>query len=424
MMPEVVFQVEGGFPLNGEVNLSGAKNAALPLITAACLGQEPTLLENVPLHLNDVQIQIQLLKSMGAHIEVESDSNSIRCARGNLSAGEAPAEIASKVRYSLLLLGLFAALRTSIFLPQPGGCNIGDRKYDLHLMGLRKLGTNITEDDTGITLTCSALAGTTVDFYLPTTSGTENIMIAATTATGTTTIRNANTRPEVQQLGHLLALMGADVTVQSRVVEIRGVNELRGGAHIKIMPGWDEAVTYMVAAGITRGEIVIKNFDLKHIREDARYLREAGIELFEWNNNVYVSGKGAKQPFDLFTAPYPGLNSDMQPIFAALGLTAPGISTITDLRFTDRFRYVQELKRFGADIEQFSNTAIIRGGLPLTGCQVVATDLRGGMACVLAGLIAEGTTYISNAYQIERGYEYIVDKMSKLGARITKNNQE
>jgi UDP-N-acetylglucosamine 1-carboxyvinyltransferase len=415
-MKNTTILIEGGMPLTGEVTLSGAKNAALPLITAACLGNEPTVLENTPVQLNDVRLQIQLLQSMGAQIDVINDT--IICSRGNLTGGEAPPGIAHRVRYSLLLLGLFAALRSKVFLPQPGGCNIGDRKYDLHLMGLRKLGASIVEEDEGISLSSDGLNGASIDFYLPTTSGTENIMIAAALAAGTTTIRNANTRPEVQQLGRLLSVMGADVTVQSRIVKITGVNELRGGARLTVMPGWDEAVTYMIAAGVTEGEIVIKNFDLEHIREDTRYLREAGIKLFEWGNNVYVSGKSAKQSFDLFTAPYPGVNSDMQPIFAALALTISGTSTITDLRFTDRFRYVEELKRFGGDIQQFGNTAVIRGGLPIAGCQVSAPDLRGGMACVLAGLAAEGHTTISNAYQIGRGYENLVAKLSSVGAKI------
>jgi UDP-N-acetylglucosamine 1-carboxyvinyltransferase len=421
IMKNTTILIEGGTTLTGEVSLSGAKNAALPLLTAACLGNEPTTLENVPVQLNDVRLQIQLLQAMGAQVDVID--NTVICSRGNLTDGEAPPDIARKVRYSLLLLGLFAALRSKVFLPQPGGCNIGDRKYDLHLMGLRKLGASVVEGDEGISLSCDGLDGASIDFYLPTTSGTENLMIAAALATGTTMIRNANTRPEVQQLGRLLSVMGADVTVQSRIVKITGVNELRGGARLTVMPGWDEAVTYMVAAGVTEGEIVIKNFNLNYIQEDARYLRAAGVNLFEWGSNVYVSGKGSKQPFDLFTAPYPGVNSDMQPIFAVLALTAPGVSTITDLRFTDRFRYVEELRCFGADIEQFGNVAIVRGGIPLTGCDVFAPDLRGGMACVLAGLTADGATQIANAYQIERGYEQFVDKLAGLGAQIKKDEQ-
>ena len=416
-MSESMVEIEGGRSLNGEVSLSGAKNAALPLLVAACLTDEPIVLENVPIGLNDVKVMIELLQAMGAEIHQEGNSTII-CSRGTLQGGEVPAELANKIRYSLLLLGFFAGLRQEVYLSHPGGCNIGDRKYDLHLMGLQKLGASIEETETSITLKSKGLEGTLIDFYLPTTSGTENIMIAASLAKGTTILRNANTRPEVQQLGNLLRQMGAKVKVQSRVVEITGVDKLRGGFRFSIMPGWDEAVTYIAAAGITRGEVVILDFDLDHIPEEARYLREAGLELFQWQRNVYVSGKRVGRPFDLFTAPYPGVNSDMQPIFAALALTIPGTSTITDLRFTDRFQYVEELKHFGANIESFGNTAIVTGGGHLIGAEVKATDIRGGMACVMVGLAAKGITRIANVYQIERGYENFVEKFTALGAEI------
>ena len=413
-MKEPVLEIEGGYSLEGEVRLSGAKNAALPLLVAACLAKEPITLENMPVRLNDVKVMIELLSSLGADITI--NQNSVTCCRGKIRGGQVNSELTNKIRYSLLLLGLFAGLKQTVSLNHPGGCNIGDRKYDLHLMGLQKLGAEIEETENAINLKSSGLHGSSIDFYLPTTSGTENIMIASSMAQGTTVIRNANTRPEVQQLGNLLNKMGAHVKVQSRIVEIIGAAELHGGFSFSVMPGWDEAVTYMAAAGVTRGEIVIVDFDLSHIPEETRYLRETGLELFKWKNNVYVSGKHVSKPFDLFTAPYPGVNSDMQPIFAALALTIPGTSTITDLRFTDRFKYISQLKCFGGDVESFGNTAIIRGGKPLKGAEVTATDIRGGMACVLVALAAEGMTRISNIYQIERGYENYVEKLSQLGA--------
>lgn len=418
-MHEEYFLLEGGQRLQGEVHLSGAKNAALPMLVAACLGEEPTVLENVPVGLNDVKVMLELLRTMGASIEAKGST--VSCARGDLNGGQIPGELSSQIRYSLLFLGLFAAMRQEAFLPMPGGCQIGDRKYDLHLMGLQKLGAQVEEQPDGILIRADRLRGARIDFYLPTTSGTENIMLAAALAGGETVIRNANTRPEVQQLGEQLRQMGANVTVQNRIVQIEGVDRLRGGSRIAIMPGWDEAVTYIIAAGMTQGEIVLSHFDLAHIKEDARYIREAGVELFEWHGNVYVSAlKTQRRPFELFTAPYPGVNSDMQPIFAALALTIFGTSVITDLRFTDRFKYVEQLKRFGGDIEAFGNTAIIQGGAPLHGAEVVATDLRGGAACVLCGLVAEGQTRIGNIYQIERGYEDIAKKLTQLGAVIRK----
>lgn len=417
-MSEPIVEIEGGMQLQGEIHLSGAKNAALPLLVASCLANEPITLDNVPVGLNDIKVLIELLQSMGAEIAIHGDS--VTCSRGSIIGGLAPASLTNKIRSSLLLLGFFAALKGDITISNPGGCNIGDRKYDLHLMGLQKLGAEVSESAIHTELTSDGLVGTNIDFYLPSTSGTENIMIAASLADGTTILRNANTRPEIQQLGKLLAQMGAQVKVQSRVVEITGVKELHGGFRFSVMPGWDEAVSYIIAAGVTRGEIVVLDFDLTCIPEETRYLRETGLELFQWHNNVYVSGKRVEKPFDLFTAPYPGVNSDMQPIFAALALTIHGTSTITDLRFTDRFQYIDSLKQFGGDAETFGNTAIIRGGKALKGANVVATDIRGGMACVLTSLAAEGLSRITNIYQIERGYESFVEKFAVLGATIQK----
>jgi UDP-N-acetylglucosamine 1-carboxyvinyltransferase len=420
-MSETLVCVEGQHVLNGELQLSGAKNAALPLIVAACMGAEPTILENVPVGLVDIQNEIALLKALGACINVIG--NSVWCSRGDLSNREIDSNLVGRIRSSLLLLGLFSALRSNVFIKHPGGDQIGERKYDLHLMGLRMLGAQIQETEAGIYLSADKLTGANIDFYLPTTTGTENIMLAGALADGVTVLRNANTRPEIIQLGNLLNAMGARLKMQSRVVEMEGVEVLRGGVHFTVMPGWDEAVTYIIATAATRSEIAIKDFTLSAIKEDTRYLREAGVGLFEWHNNVYVSGKGELRPFDLFTAPYPGVNSDMQPIYVSLAQTITGTSTITDLRFTDRFQYVEELKRFGGDIESFGNTAIVRGGKKLIGTRVKATDIRGGMACLIAGLTAEGETEICNITQMRRGYEDFVRKLSDLGAFIKEVNE-
>jgi UDP-N-acetylglucosamine 1-carboxyvinyltransferase len=408
--------IQGRKKLFGEVNLSGAKNAALPMIVAACLGEEETILDNVPTSLRDVKILIDIMKEMGAIININSFT--VSCRRGNFPNQSMAPSKSSEIRYSLLLLGLTAALEEVLELPLPGGCKIGDRKYDLHLHGLRKLGADVQENERGLKLVSSGLSGNNIEFYLPTTSGTENVMIAASLSRGKTTLLNANTRPEVLQLAELLNAMGAKVECKNRVVNVQGTDNIRGGVRVSVMPGWDEAVTYAVAAGVTNGEIYIPNFNTSYIKEDVRYLRLAGINVFEWGSSLYVSGKENKKTFDLFTAPYPGINSDMQPIFAALALAAEGTSTIADLRFTDRFQYVSEIKKFGADISSFGNTAIINGGSTLRGAKVKATDLRGGAACILAGMMAEGETIITNTTQINRGYENIADKLGKLGAAI------
>lgn len=408
--------INGGNKLFGEVKLSGAKNAALPMIVAACLGEEYTVLKNVPTKLRDVQILISILQELGADIIVENTK--VSCRRGSYPNRDVVPESASEIRASLLLLGSTAALGERIKLPLPGGCRIGDRKYDLHILGLRKLGAKVDDNEWDITIVSKKLKGNSIEFYLPTTSGTENVIIAAVLAEGETTLLNANTRPEICQLADLLNAMGANVTCSNRVVNVKGNSIIRGGVEFTIMPGWDEAVTYAVAAAVTGGEIYIPHFNTQFIKEDVRYLNIAGVQVFEWGTSLYVSGKGEKKPFDLFTAPYPGINSDMQPIFAALALSAKGISTIADLRFTDRFQYVDELKKFQADINSFGNTAIIKGGKILRGANVRATDLRGGAACILTGLFAQGSTVIENIEQIKRGYEDIDEKLSSIGADI------
>ncbi|SES42876.1 UDP-N-acetylglucosamine 1-carboxyvinyltransferase [Salipaludibacillus aurantiacus] len=408
--------VKGGNKLFGEVKLSGAKNAALPMIAAACLGEKFTVLKNVPTSLKDVNTLIGILQELGADINV--DGTTVSCKRGGFPNQKIAPQRASEIRYSLLLLGLTAALGEQLELPLPGGCKIGDRKYDLHILGMQKLGAKVEENERGIYLESHLLVGNNIEFYLPTTSGTENVMIASVLAEGNTTLLNANTRPEVIQLADLLNAMGAKVSCGNRVVAVEGQSVIPGGVEVSVMPGWDEAVTYAVAAGVTGGEICIPNFNTSFIKEDVRYLNLAGVQVFEWGSSLYVSGKGEKKTFDLFTAPYPGINSDMQPIFATLALAAQGTSTIADLRFTDRFQYVEELKKFEANINAFGNTAIIEGGNPLKGTKVRATDLRGGAACILAGLFAGGETVITNISQIHRGYENIHEKLSNLGADI------
>lgn len=418
-MPFTRYEIEGGYPLQGEVKLSGAKNAVLPAIAAACLGDKPTILSNVPIKLHDIRILIEILQSLGAKIDIQDST--LSCSRGSFPSGSVALELAKKIRYSLLLLGMAAAVGEELFLPLPGGCAIGNRKHDLHILGLRSLGHEIIEGEGGIRIKPGKGKGTAINLYLPTTSGTENIMLAAVLAEGATEIRNANTRPEVMELGRLLVAMGAEVDVRNRVVKIIGVNHLKGGASFTIMPGWDEAVTFLAVAGVTKGEIVIPGFDLRYVKSDIHHLRETGIEIFEWGGSVYATAKNSLKPFDLFTGPYPAINSDMQPIFAVLALMASGESTITDMRFTERFGYTDELRQFGANLDVYGNCAVIKGNSQLNGAaNVKATDLRGGAAVVLCALAAQGKSSISNIYQIERGYEQFDLKLRNLGAKITR----
>lgn len=410
-----VFEITGGTRLEGEVSLSGAKNAALPILFGSLLSSGTVELRNVPVAMADIKVAVALLRKMGASVGVRGTTVTID--PGGIASPVVPAVLAARIRYSLLLLGILLVRFGRVELPFPGGCDIGTRKFDLHIKGLRDLGAEIEVSPDGITGRAGALRGARVDFYLPTTSGTENVMLAACLARGKTVIRNANTRPEIENFAAFLNGMGAQVRVSSRLVEIEGVRRLKGTAHT-VMPGGDEAMTYMIAAGVTGSEIVIRDYDLSTLRVDTQYLKEAGMKIFTWGGSVYVSGKNGLRPFDMFTAPYPGVNSDLQPLFAVLAMLAPGVSTITDQRFTDRFAYVQQLRAFGARIENYGNCAVVRGGRKLRPARVTAGDLRGGTAMVLAGLAAGGTTIVDNIYQIDRGYERLERKLGRLGARI------
>jgi UDP-N-acetylglucosamine 1-carboxyvinyltransferase len=409
------FRLTGGNRLNGEVNLSGAKNASLPILFGSLISEGVVELENVPVLMEDVRVTLEILRKVGASVDISG--NSVKIDPTKVNDPTLPLDLVSKIRYSLLLLGVFLNRFGRVELPFPGGCDIGNRKFDLHIKGLRDLGAEIEVNDEGIFGSVEKLKGAEIEFYLPTTSGTENIMIGACMAEGKTVIRNANTRPEIEDFARFLSGMGAKIKFSSRLIEIEGVDGLGPTKHT-IMKGGDEAITHMIAAGMTGGDIVLKDYNLNHVRVDANYLRESGMEIFEWGEAVYVSGKKGIRPFDMFTAPYPGVNSDMQPLFAALALKADGESTITDQRFTDRFAYVKELKSFGADIHHYGNCAVVNGGKILTGADVRATDLRGGTAEILVGLISEGETTIDNIYQIDRGYERLEKKLGALGANI------
>jgi UDP-N-acetylglucosamine 1-carboxyvinyltransferase len=410
-----VFEIIGGKPLEGEVQLSGSKNAALPILLCSMLSEGTVELENVPTLMEDIKVAIRVMRRLGVKVTVKGSS--VRIDPSGLDTTVVPTLLASKIRSTLILLGILLAKLGKVELPLPGGCDIGTRKYDLHLTGLAALGADIVQDNRGIKASVEHFEGGNVDFYLPSTTGTQNVMIAACCARGKTTIRNANTRPENEDVANFLRSMGARIKTSSRFIEIEGVRRLKGTRY-RIMKGGDEAMTYMIAAGITGGEILIRDYSLETLRVDTQYLKDAGMEIFEWGGSVYISGRRGIRPFDMFTAPYPGVNSDLQPLFTALALKAPGDSTITDQRFTDRFGYVPELKSFGARIDHFGNCAVVHGGRKLRGARVSATDLRGGTAEVLTALGAEGTTVIDNIYQIDRGYERLERKLGLLGARM------
>jgi UDP-N-acetylglucosamine 1-carboxyvinyltransferase len=408
--------INGPSELKGNVSVRGAKNAALPIVIASIVGSEHVVLENVPTEMRDIAVAIEALRQIGCRLE--AGDGSVDVYPGKISDTSLSAEICGRFRSSLIFLGLLVGKCGHAKVTMPGGCDLGDRRFDLHVDGLRRLGARVEVSENSIEVWADHLSGADIDFYLPTTTGTENIMIAACFARGRTRIFNANTRPEIVDLGKFLNTLGAHVSVQNRLVEVEGVTDFGGGRH-RIMSGWDEALMYMIAAGMTNGEICIGEFSLEHIRGDIAYLREAGLDVFEWGGNVYISGRDRRlSAFHLFTAPYPGVNSDIQPLFAALASQCEGESTITDQRFTERFGYIQKLRKLGVRVNHYGNCAVVQGPCQLKGTKVEALDLRCGAALVLSALAAKGRTEICNVYQIHRGHEHIVSRLRNLGANI------
>jgi len=409
-------RVIGPTALNGTLRVRGAKNAALPIIIAAALSDAPVRLDNVPSELGDVRAAIEAMRYVGCDVQLQDGC--LQVLGNSINNTTLCPELAARFRYSLLFLGLLVGKCGHAKITMPGGCQLGDRRFDLHLEGLRRLGARVEVTNGTIEVTADRLVGADIDFYLPTTTGTENIMLAACFAEGTTRIRNANTRPEIEDLGQFLRSMGAKVVVRNRVVEVEGRFEPQACSHT-IMAGWDEALTYIIAAAIAGGEICVENFTLEHIQSDVAYLRRIGVDVFEWGGNVFVSGKNrGLKAFDLFTAPYPGVNSDIQPLFAALASQCRGESTITDQRFTERFSYVAELKKLGVHIDHYGNCAVVKGPSELRGGRATALDLRCGAALSILALGAQGETLIDNLYQIERGYERLVPRLTALGASV------
>lgn len=413
-----MYVIEKADKVYGDIDLEGSKNAALPIIIASCLCSEKVVLKNVPVYLNDISILIGILQEMGFKISKEN-SNTLIIYNNPNSISYKVSEDGSKIRISLLLLSLILHKSKRVSIPKPGGCKIGDRKYDIHIDSLNKMGAKIIENENLIFGTLDGkFQGADLTFHTATTTGTENVILAAVLAEGKTIIRNANTRPEVIDLINFLNRMGANIKYRTRYIEINGVAKLRGGEY-RITNGRDEAVTYMILAGMTRGEIRIKDFTTEFCQTDVNLLREIGIDIFEWGGDTYVSAKNKElKPFSMATSPYPGINSDLQPLFAALAVTIEGESIITDMRFTNRFQYVEEFKKLGIDIENYGNCAIIQGGKEIVGTKVTATDLRCGAALVLLGSVAKGKTSIENAYQINRGYSNIDKKLNSVGCQI------
>jgi UDP-N-acetylglucosamine 1-carboxyvinyltransferase len=408
--------IQGGKALSGEVRVSGAKNAALPLMAAALLSEEALQLSNAP-RLVDVRTMARLLRFMG--VEVEGDGTpSIRLRARNVARPEAPYDLVKTMRASVLVLGPLASRFGRARVSLPGGCAIGPRPINRHLMGLERLGATIRLDQGCVEVEARRLRGARIAFDLQTVTGTENLMMAAALAAGTTILENAACEPEVEDLGRLLNAMGAKVEgAGTTTVTIHGVPALAGASH-RIIPDRIEAGTFAVAAAITGGDITIRECQPGHLEAVIAKLEEAGARVHASPETLGVAGVGRPRAINVRTHPFPGFATDMQAQMMALMAIAEGRSVITEAVFENRFMHVNELLRLGADITIAGNTAVVQGVPKLLGAPVMATDLRASASLVLAGMAAHGRTVVSRIYHLDRGYEAIEKKLSALGADI------
>ncbi len=413
--------VRGGERLIGEVEVSGSKNAVLPVFVASLLTEGKNLFKNVP-NLMDVRTIIRVLENLGVRVWREGKSYAIDAT--DLSNHEAPYELVKTMRASILVLGPLVARRGKARVSLPGGCAIGARPVNLHLMGLEALGAKIEIQHGYIEAEAPRLRGATITFDLPTVTGTENLMMAAVTAKGKTVLQNSAMEPEVIELGQVLNKMGSKIQgLGTNVIEIEGVDSLQPIEHT-VIPDRIEAGTFMVAAGLTRGNIKILNCPFHHMESVISKLRESGMEVELDKDAVTVVGNRRIRSVDLKTLPYPGFPTDMQAQFMVLMSRGRGLSVITETIFENRFIHVSELIRMGADIRIVGNAAVIQGVESLSAAQVMASDLRASASLVLAGLGAEGTTEISRVYHLDRGYEELDEKLAKLGANIKRVKAE
>lgn len=407
--------INGGKRLEGTIRISGAKNAALPMIAGALLTKEEVILNNVPL-VRDVQMMAELAQSMGAKVRLEN--NTMCLGSHNLIEKEMPESLAGEIRYSLLMIGALLPRFGKVRVPLPGGCIIGTRKIDSHIIGLRALGAEINVNEKYIRARTDGLVGADVTLEFPSVSATENTIITACMADGASTIRNSAREPEIVDLANFLNSMGAEIKgAGTNTIKINGVKNL-GGTNYSIIPDRINTGTYMVATAITGGDVLLKNTDLNLLESVVDKLREIGVRITETDEGVKISAPDTIQPVDIVTEVYPGFPTDMQPIITPLLALADGESRIKETIFDKRFNHVPELRKMGANIEVEGDTAIINGANGLKGARITASDLRAGAALVLAGLVAEGETVINNVYQIDRGYKDIEGKLKRVGANI------
>jgi UDP-N-acetylglucosamine 1-carboxyvinyltransferase len=410
-------RLRGGKRLSGTIKVSGAKNAALPILCATLLSDGESLLRNVP-KLRDIETTAALLRFLGRN--VDSAPPEVKVHAGAQVRPEAPYELVKQMRASVMVLGPLVARFGRAKVSLPGGCQIGSRPVDQHLMGLEKLGATIAIERGYIIASAPRLRGAEIVFDMPTVTGTENLMMAAALAKGRTTLVNAAKEPEVEELGRVLNKMGARVNgAGTDVIEIEGRDELAPFDHA-IIADRIEAGTYMVAAAATGGDVLLENAPLEDLASTTAALKKMGVEVSREGSAVRVVRSGALRPIHLETEPHPGFPTDMQAQLMVLSCLAEGTSTIDEKIFENRFMHVPELVRMGAHIETHGNHATIHGPARLEGTSVMATDLRASASLVIAGLVAEGETHVLRVYHLDRGYEHMEEKLSAVGADATR----
>ena len=409
--------IKGGTPLHGEVTISGAKNAVLPILAATLLTPEKCVIRNVP-DLSDVKFMARILTSLGAKVTADGNTITVRATKlkpvGNY-------ELIRKMRGSICILGPLLGRQHQAKVSLPGGCVIGTRPIDLHLKGMRDLGATITVENGYVNVVARRLIG--ADIFLggragPTVLGTANVMMAAVLAEGVTTIESAACEPEVVDLAYFLSKMGAKIVgAGSPTITITGVKQLHGVEH-EVIPDRIEAATFAIAAAATDGEVTLKGARPDHLHAVLDKLREANVKVERKGLTMTVSRGGRLKPVDITTLPYSGFPTDAQAQMMVLMALTPGLSIITERIFESRFMHVSELARLGAEISIEGPSAIVKGGKPLSGAPVMASDLRASAALVIAGMAAQGSTQVNRIYHLDRGYEKIVQKLRGLGARI------
>ena len=408
--------IEGGLPLQGEIAVDGAKNAALPALAACLLPEEgQVLLHNVP-PVVDIRTMCRFLTYIGAAVEVQGTS--VRVSAGSLNRLEAPYDLVKTMRASILVLGPLVARCGYAKVSFPGGCAIGARPINLHLAGLEAMGAQITLHEGYIEARSRGLKGARFRFDLPTVTGTENLLMAATLAEGTTRIENAAREPEIVDLAELLNSMGARIRgAGTQTIEVQGVSRLRGTEH-RVIPDRIETATYAAAAAVTQGDLLLRGARVDHLASIVEKMTEAGVGFETRGDALRVFANQKLRSVKVATAPYPGFATDVQAQFMTMMCLAEGTSEIRETVFENRFMHVAELRRMGADIEYKNSVARIRGVSSLEGAPVMATDLRASASLVLAGLAAGGTTQVSRIYHLDRGYSRIEEKLARVGARI------